>query len=299
MSSMSSMSLSERIYFIEGMEGGKYPYSNSIYIKSGDGCLLDSGIGLDKLNALKDRVDTVFYTHWHEDHILASKLFEKRFIHAKDKPAVEDYSVFCSRYPFPLEECKDLINFFRLSFEKDMFIPFWEGDIFECGDVLIGVLYTPGHTIGHSSFILEDSGSTIIFLGDIDLSKFGPWYGGLDSDLDQFIDSINRVKELVKEKDIDTVVSGHKGVFRGKRLIVNRLQSYLYIIFEREKRIMDIVSDGIRLDDLIGKGIIYSSISSDRIYRYYAERRMLRLHINRLVRMKFLKEEDGRLYKLI
>lgn len=294
------MKLSKRIYFIEGMEKGRYPYSNSIYIKSGSGCLIDTGIGLDKLNILKDMVNTVFYTHWHEDHISASRFFRKKFIHARDKPAVEDESVFCGRYPFPPDECKDLISFFRLSFEKDVFTLFWGGNVFECGDVLIGVFHTPGHTIGHSSFLLEDGGNIILFLGDIDLSRFGPWYGGLDSDLDQFINSIIRVRELVKENDIETVVSSHKGVLKGKKLIIDRLQSYLYTIFEREKRIMNFISDSVNLDDLVGKDIIYSSGSSDRInrYRYYAEKRMLRLHVNRLMKMGFLREENGRIYKL-
>ena len=290
--------IDENIYFIEGMRKGRYPYSNSVYIKDGDGCLLDSGVGIDILNILRDKVERVFYTHWHEDHIAFNNLFKKKFIHIIDMPAVEDEDVFCSRYPFPHSECEELVKLFKLQFKKDVFIQFQKEDIFECGDILIGVLHTPGHTAGHSSFVLYNGREAMLFLGDIDLSSFGPWYGGLDSDLNQFIDSITLLREFIENNNINTVVSGHRGIFKGKKVIISKLHNYLYKIFEREKKIMDFISDAVKLDDLIGKGIIYKEIPEDNIYRYYAERRMLKLHIDRLVKMRFLKMENNFLYKV-
>ncbi len=290
--------ISENIYFIEGVGGGKYPYSNSVYIKDDDGCLLDSGVGIDILNTLRNKVERVFYTHWHEDHTVFNNLFKKKFINVIDMPAVEDEDEFCSRYPFPRIGCEELIKLFRLQFKKGVFTQFQKEDVFECGDILIGVLHTPGHTAGHSSFVLYDGREAMLFLGDIDLSSFGPWYGGLDSDVNQFIDSITLLKEFIGNNDINTVVTGHKGVFKGKELIINRLHSYLYKIFEREKKIMNFISDGVKLDDLVGKGIIYTEIPEDKIYRYHVERRMLKLHIDRLMKMRFLKMENDLLYKV-
>lgn len=298
MGNQSFMKMSNHIYFVRGMNRGRYPYSNSIFIKNdGGGCLIDSGMGLNTLSRLKDKVDVVFYTHWHEDHISGNSFFTKKYIHEMDKPAVEDMSIFCGRYPFPIKECKRMINIFKFSFEKNSFLTFGKEDIFECGDVLIGVFYTPGHTIGHSTFLLYDGNSVILFLGDIDLSDFGPWYGGMDSDLDQFIDSIVHVKELVGSSDIDTVVSSHVGVFRGKSLIMEKLNRYLYIIFEREKKIVDNIGDGATLEDLVGRRIIYTDILKEREYRYYVEKRMIKLHLERLLRMRHIKEKNGFIYK--
>jgi len=210
-----AVKLSRHVYFIGGLNDGRYPYSNSIFIDSGEGCLIDTGLGLNILNRIRDRVGIVFYTHWHEDHISWNKLFPRKYIHHMDKPAAEDKSIFCSRYPFPIKECTKIIDIFGLTFNKDGFQTFDDTHVFRCGDATLNIIYTSGHALGHSSFLLDDD-SLILFLGDIDLSSFGPWYGGADSDLNQFIDSIKRIINLVEKKNINIAISSHTGVFRGK-----------------------------------------------------------------------------------
>ncbi len=47
-------------------------------------------------------------------------------------------------------------------------------------------------------------------MGDYDLTAFGPWYGDLYSDIDQTIESINRLKGL----SADVWLTGHEtGLF--------------------------------------------------------------------------------------
>ena len=52
----------------------------------------------------------------------------------------------------------------------------------------------PGHTRGHSAFVVEPDG--VAFVGDVDLTSFGPYYGDHWSDLEDFVDSLARVREL-------------------------------------------------------------------------------------------------------
>lgn len=277
--------LSKHVYFIQGLEKGRYPYSHSLLIKNDKSCLIDSGVGLETLMRIKDDVDTVLYSHWHEDHIAFNNLFHRKYIHHLDKPAVEDSNIFCGRYPFSSENCDILIKFFNLSFTKDSFDTFEDEDIFECGDTVVRVLYTPGHTIGHSSFLIDDN-IKILFLSDIDLSDFGPWYGGLDSDLIQFIDSIKLVESIVRKNDIRIVISSHLGVFRDMEEVLERLEKYLEKIFERERMIREYIRNGYDLDEMIGKGIIYKDISKEREYRYHAEKIMIKQHISRIYHSK-------------
>jgi len=63
---------------------------------------------------------------------------------------------------------------------------------------------------------------------------------------------------------------------------VNKLDQYLNKIFERERKITEYVNMGYSLEELIGKGTIYSNISK-KGYRYYAEKRMIELHLERIL----------------
>ncbi|MHA1432095.1 MAG: MBL fold metallo-hydrolase [Candidatus Freyarchaeota archaeon] len=77
------------------------------------------------------------------------------------------------------------------------------------GDTKLQVLHTPGHSRGHCCFLLPEE--KIVFLSDIDLTSFGPWYGALDSNVDDFIDSIEKLKRM----SFEIAVTSHKGeVFR-------------------------------------------------------------------------------------
>src|SRR5262249_30001808 len=61
---------------------------------------------------------------------------------------------------------------------------FRDGDVFELGGVHIRVVHAPGHTRGHSFFHVEPD--DVLYLGDVDLSSFGPYYGDAWSSLEDF-----------------------------------------------------------------------------------------------------------------
>ena len=52
----------------------------------------------------------------------------------------------------------------------------------------------PGHTCGHCVLLVEPGG--IAFIGDIDLSSFGPYYGDATSSLAEFRRTLEAVKEI-------------------------------------------------------------------------------------------------------
>jgi len=274
--------LSRHVYFILGCNRGRYPYSNSIIIYSDKNYLIDSGLCLQVLDKFRHKVDIVLYSHWHEDHVSYNQLFRMKYIHSLDKPAVEDPDIFCSRYPFPYEDCKRLIEFFMLSFTKESFRVFHDNDKFSSGNVEIEILHTPGHALGHTSFLVKDD-INILFMSDIDLSSFGPWYGGLDCNVTHFIESIKRIMKIIEDYDIDIAVSSHTGIHRDKERILNRLGDYLNIIFDREKKIRKFIERGFNVDGIIGKGIIYREISK-KDYRFYAEKRMIEQHVKRILK---------------
>ena len=142
-------------------------------------------------------------------------------------------------------------------------------------------IHSPGHTAGHCCFY--ETGSKIAFLADIDLSSFGPWYGGLDSNLLQFEESIDNLLKL----DIDIAITGHNGMVEGRKHVKERLNKYKLIIDRREKKILQYIPEKkpINLNDLTHKNIIYRSYNDVfSEYLHVAEKIMLQKHFD-----KFLK----------
>ena len=63
----------------------------------------------------------------------------------------------------------------------------------------------PGHTAGHCALVVESEG--IAFIGDIDLTGFGPYYGDASSDPGQFQRSLHAVRDLDAAETLFIVAS--------------------------------------------------------------------------------------------
>ncbi len=87
---------------------------------------------------------------------------------------------------------------------------FGDGHVFDLGGgVRVEAVHLPGHTRGHSGFRIGE----VFFLSDIDLTGFGPYYGDVWSDLDDFEASLVKVRDEHAEF---YVTFHHKGVIEGR-----------------------------------------------------------------------------------
>jgi len=276
----------ENIYYVEGERKGGYPYSNSLLL--GD-YLIDTGISSGYIRKLKRQflINNIILSHWHEDHISGNRLFkETKFLcHSKDKHIIEDISKFFPYYdiePTTLPDFLELIEGFRIKNTKiDRVIE--NGEIIETESLRIKVIHTPGHTAGHCCFF--EMNSRIGFLADIDLTNFGPFYGGIDSSVIDFEESIDKLKSL----DMEIAISGHKGVFYGQKLIRVELDKFKSKINEYDERILSYFSEKnpINPEDLIKKNIIYKRYGPWEVFEINAEKIMIEKHFE-----KFLKNNQ-------
>jgi glyoxylase-like metal-dependent hydrolase (beta-lactamase superfamily II) len=286
--------ITQNLFFIEGINKGRYPYSNSILIKDETTALVDSGAGEEIMCRLakNDNIDLLINSHAHEDHIACNNLFSANIciheleMHVLDSVTDKLVEIYgCKNTVFDREMTFFIENFVK--YEKiKVFIGFKDGFVFDLGDTKLRVIHTPGHSKGHSC--LFDEKDKILFSADIDLSSFGPWYGATDSDIDKFIESIDRVKRLKPE----IIISSHKGIVEED--IDVRLDEYKEKIYEREEKILGFIGGGKTMNEIVDEFIIYGNISDDlkQLYRPF-EKNMIEKHLDRLIRNNKVAKEDN------
>lgn len=261
-----SLKLDEGIVLLFGNSYGKYPSANCLLIS--DNFLIDGGAE----DAWTLEPEIVLNSHWHEDHISMNSVAKKVYAHELDASAIESYEEFERRYG--MGEIAKLFLFYypKIGFRKVNEL-IADGDILKIREKEIEVIHTPGHSAGHCCFLIDGE---ILYLGDIDLTVFGPWYGCLDCDVQEFLESIDKLLKLAEE--VKLAISSHGKPVGGDKL-KEELLKYREKIFDRERKILEALNSGL---DPVGRGIIYRKFPEPaEVYRNF-ERIMVEMHLKRL-----------------
>jgi len=293
--------IANKIFFIPGEKDGRYPFSNSLFIDGESKVLIDTGIGpkLAAELAKEKKIDMVLISHGHEDHTAGNYLFKDAKIccHKLDAPAVRSVEKLKELYGLPpgteLEKSLDLYlrDFFGLK-DSRVDLEFKNGHVFDLGSIKLNVIHTPGHSAGHCCFSVPSE--RLVFLADIDLSTFGPWYGCIDSDVDQSIKSIENIKGL----DFEIAISSHKPITYGRETIREKLDAYLNKIFEREKKLIDFLSEERTIQEIVPRAFIYKEFPEPKVIYEHFEKIMIEKHLERLVRINLV-TRTNRGFKLL
>ena len=166
------------------------------------------------------------------------------------------------------------------------------------GYVTVEVVHTPGHTRGHSCLHVRwpgDEGGAL-YLGDIDLSSFGPYYGDAWSDLCDFERSIARVRATEARF---YVTFHHVGVV-DRATFLERLGRFEAVIADREARLLEFVTTPRSLDEIVEHRFVYRP--GDAVgFADAVEARSMAMHLERLAaagRVEAPSEPTGRWHTL-
>ncbi len=283
-----------RITFIPGENGSRYPHCNALFLDDERKAVIDPGCGEALMRDLveRHRIDVVVNSHCHEDHGVFNYLFEKSdlWVHETEAHCYRSYDAFMQYFGLkgsPHEkEWHDLFAG-RCNFrERNPAVVFKDGDILDFGRTKARVVHTPGHSLGHCSFYFPDDG--VLFLADLDLTAFGPWYGDRLSDIEQTRSSMKRLLSLPAE----VYITSHEiGVVEGD--ITGLAEEYLGVIDQRERKLIAFLGQPRTLEEIVNRWIIYGKERKPRFFFEYGEASMMRKHLERLVREGRIREKDG------
>ena len=280
-----------------GERGGKYPHGNSLLVRGGEETVvIDPSLGLLPRRGRLPRVDRVLNSHCHEDHLAGNHLFPDASWHAHeaDLPGLRSLDGLLAIYGYP-EAMREPLR--RLVVERFHYVArpdaqgFRDGDVFELGGgVRVRVLHAPGHTRGHSLFWVEPD--DVLYLGDVDLSSFGPYYGDAWSDLEDFERTLALVRAL---RPRHWATFHHVGVLDDPDELRARLDRFAAKIREREERLLAFLSSGPHdLEAVVRHRFVYRP-GDELAWVDAVERRSMEQHLARLLRAGRVREvEPGR-----
>ncbi len=275
--------LTDTVSVLVGDSNGAYPSGNSLLVTGpGESVLIDPSVTVVAKGGVPGRVDAVLNSHSHEDHMAGNGMFpEARLhIHHDDLPGATSMDGLMAVYGLEGQARDEfeqvIVDEFHFSPRPDA-QSFGDGHVFDLGGgVTVEAVHLPGHTRGHSGFRMDG----VFFLSDIDLTGFGPYYGDVWSDLEDFEESLVKVRD--EEADF-YVTFHHKGIIEGRDAFVEMLDSFHAVIGRRHDAMLEYLAEPHSIDEMVTTRFIYRP-HVEHSFADNVERNSARMHVDRMLR---------------
>jgi len=273
--------LTEAVTVLIGADNGAYPSGNSLVVKgAGETIIIDPSVTVVERGGAGVQIDAVVNSHAHEDHLAGNGFFSdaRVHIHEEDHLGAASLDGLMDVYGLAGEA---RANFGQQVLDEFHYAPrpdahgFRDGHIFDLGGINVEAVHLPGHTKGHSGFRIDGG---VFFLSDIDLTGFGPYYGDHWSSLEDFDDSLRRVRG----EEADWYVTfHHKGIIEGRDDFVARVDAFHEVIERRHQAMLEFLSEPRTIDEMMAHRFVYRP-HVEHVFADSVEHRTATLHVARM-----------------
>lgn len=278
-----------------GEKSGKYPDGNQVVVTGTDSkVVFDTPLSSTGLGEVLAGSDMVLLGHVHEDHVCGLRQLPDTPVFApeEDVAALRSLEGMRSHYGYADAAWPPMLAHIEEDFH---FQPrpdargYGDGQVWELGGCRVRALHMPGHTGGHSVLLVEPQG--VAFIGDIDLTGFGPYYGDACSDLARFEDTLERIEEM--EANV-WITFHHKAVLTERAEFLRLLHAFKQKIRDREAAILAAIGErGRTLPELVAQRFLFPQ-GFEGIFVEDVERMTIEAHLMALTAQGRVFEENGR-----
>lgn len=279
-----------------GQAAGKYPDGNQVIVRGSDTtAVFDTPLVSNTLpaDAGFDSADMAILGHVHEDHLAGLHRLRqaKVFVHHGDLAALQSWDGMRAHYGYAEPILEQLYAKLQRDFHyapRPDAAGFDDGASWDLGaGVSVRAIHMPGHTKGHSVLLVEPEG--VAFIGDIDLSSFGPYYGDATSSLSDFRITLRRIAELPARH---WVTSHHKGVISSRPQFLDQLAMFAARLDAREQRLLELLEERPKtLDELTRERVVYRP-QANELWVESAERLSISRHLDELLAQSRVRRID-------
>ncbi len=279
-----------------GEKSGKYPDGNQVTVRGTDTLVaFDTPLVANRLGRELLDADLVILGHVHEDHMAGLHRLRHApvHVHEADLDAARSWEGLARHYGYGEAVLKGMKAKIEHDFQyapRPDAQPYRDGASWDLGGgVTVRAIHMPGHTSGHCVLLVEPGG--VAFIGDIDLSSFGPYYGDATSSLADFRRTLEAIKDIPARV---WITSHHKGVIADRDTFLALLQAFASRLDAREEAIADFLRQRpATLAELVAHRFVYPRDRED-LYYADAERRTIEQHLAELARAGRAVDEGGR-----
>ena len=275
--------LTDSVSVLVGDANGAYPSGNTLLVRgTGESVLIDPSVTVVARGGAPAAIDAVINSHSHEDHMAGNGTFPtaRLHIHDDDLPGAQSTEGLMAVYGLT-GEARD--SFEQVILDEFHYVPrpdargFTDGHVFDLGGgTKVEAVHLPGHTRGHSGFRMGG----VFFLSDIDLTGFGPYYGDVWSDLEDFEASLAKVRH----EDAEFYVTfHHKGVIEGRDTFIEMIDGFTAVIGRRHDAMLEFLREPHSIDEMRQHRFIYRPHVEMALVES-VERRSAELHVQRMLR---------------
>ncbi len=291
-------SLTEAVTSLSGLSLGKYPSGNSLLINgSAETVVIDPSVTVVEKGGVPLEVDAVINSHGHEDHVAGNGVFPdaRIHIHHGDLAVAHSLDGLLNVFGYNGTDDPEMAVLFTEEFHytpRPDATGFHDGHVWDLGGITVEAVHLPGHTAGHSGFRISGG---VFYLSDIDLSGIGPYYGDVWSDLDQFEQSLDLVRE---EEARFYVTFHHKGIIESRDEFIQLLDKYAAVIPRRHQAMLDFLAEPRTIDEMIEHRFVHRP-GDDVVFVQTVERRSAELHVARMRKRGEIEDVDEDRFRAI
>lgn len=284
------------VEFIWARNSKEFLFANSIFIRGKPSLIVDPSASFTYIErlAMTHAADMVLNTHYHADHRSLNSLFKNCIFaaHEHDAPAIRDSKIY--------EECCDNDPHSFYSDWRKQFLKTYKVDdcpvsqMYKGGETLktdsceIELIHLPGHTPGHMALFFKNSGC--LYLSDIDLTPYGPWYANVVSHLEDFIASVEKIKNF----QTDYYVTSHGERVYTPEQFQEKIERFARHFVERDERILETLKEGPKeLAQIASCAIVYKKAALMDPLKAYFQWQMVIKHLELLVKKGIVAKEGG------
>lgn len=242
-----------------GDRNGKYPDGNQVLIRGTDTRVaFDTPLVSNRIGPEFDATDLVVMGHVHEDHMAGLHRLPHAAVqvHEADLPALQSWEGMVKAYGMSGSRTAETLEKFRREYfyaPRPDATGYVDGAVWDLGRTRIRALHMPGHTVGHTVLLVEPEG--VAFIGDIDLSSFGPFYGDAASNLGDFRRTLARVAAIPAKV---WVTYHHRGVYTDRDVFLRDLAAFAAKIDEREARLLEWLKESPQtITQMVARRLLY------------------------------------------